>query len=181
MPRYVFTPAAGEKGFLEPVDDLVADATTTAPGVGLAAAANGQRYVLQSHATALHANWGTISGVSNNDVIVCVGPAGGLSWQIAWDASSHGAGALVWDKSSSLWYEFDGSSWVVHGGPAVYYVGTTSYAGTQPTAAEMAAFLTAVNMFGHFKKGATDPVFYAHRHSVAAGGLDADFSFVELT
>ena len=69
---------------------------------------------------------------------------------------------------------------------AVTAIGKTAiqvfaYVGTEPSAAEMAAALTAIHEQGIFKKGDTDPAFFAFRRSIAAGGAAADFSLVELT
>jgi len=166
--------------YLADVNDLVADATTTAPGVGLAAAAKGQRYILVSGTSSLHANWGTISGVGNNDIVECFeGPGGTLYWDVDWDASAAGAGGIVWDLNTTMWYEWNGVAW--HSLPALkYYKGTTTYAGSVPSASEMNAFLPAQDDFGHFRKGDTDSVFFVHRHSLAGGGTIADFSWTEM-
>jgi hypothetical protein len=102
-----------------------------------------------------------------------------MYWDVDWDASGAGAGAIVWDLDTVLWYEWNGTAW--HSLPALkYYKGTTTYAGAVPSATEMNAFLPALHDFGHFQKGATDSVFFVHRHSLASGGAIADFSWTEM-
>lgn len=98
--------------FQPDVNDVVADANTTAPGVGLPAAATGQRYILQSNTGSLHANWGTITGVGDNDIV----EYDGADWFVAYDVSAQGEGALTWDQDSNEWYRWDGTDWTYFGG-----------------------------------------------------------------
>ena len=58
--------------------------------------------------------------------------------------------------------------------------GTTTYAGYEPSAAEMAAFLPTVGDVGYFKRGALDSVFHVHRRSSDAHGGSDDFSWIEM-
>lgn len=100
--------------FQPDVNDYVANATTTAPGVGLPAAATGQRYILASNTGSLHANWGTITGVGDNDIVQYNGSA----WIVAYDVSVLGEGALVWNRDDNYFMRWDGSSWQEFGGLA---------------------------------------------------------------
>lgn len=107
--------------FQPDVHASVADATSVAPGVGLPAAASGQRYILESNTGSLHANWGTISGVGNGDIVQYNGSA----WVVAYDVSVKGEGALVWNRDQNYFMRWDGSSWQEFGGLA----GVTAGAG----------------------------------------------------
>jgi hypothetical protein len=98
--------------FQKDIDDLVADASTTAPGAGLPAAATGQRYILQSGTSSLATGWGTISGVGDNDIVEYNGSA----WVVAYDVSVQGEGALVWNRDDNYFMRWDGSSWAEFGG-----------------------------------------------------------------
>jgi hypothetical protein len=109
----------GQFNFLEDVDATVADATTTAPDDGLPSAVAGQRYILETNTSSLHANWGTITGVGDGDIVQYDGTA----WLVAMDASSASAeGNLAWDKNLnvfkrylSTWSEFGGLSGITTG------------------------------------------------------------------
>jgi hypothetical protein len=94
------------------VDEVVADASTTGPGTGLPASATGQRYILQSGTGSLDAGWGAIPGVADNDIV----EYNGTSWEVVYDVSAEGEGALVWDKDSDQFYRYDGTSWDPFGG-----------------------------------------------------------------
>ncbi|MEM4662797.1 MAG: hypothetical protein QXM75_02125, partial [Candidatus Diapherotrites archaeon] len=72
--------------FQADVDNYVLDASTTAPGVGLPAAALGQRYILASNTATLHPNWGTILGIDDNDIV----QYDGTNWYVAYDVSAQG-------------------------------------------------------------------------------------------
>lgn len=93
--------------FQSPINDIVADATTTAPGAGLPAAAEDQRYILVSNTGSLHANWGTITGVGDNDVV----QYDGTDWRVVYDVSAYGEGAIAWDKDTNAIYTYTGSAW----------------------------------------------------------------------
>lgn len=107
--------------FQPDVDAVVADANTTAPGVGLPAAALGQRYILESNTGTLNAAWGTIVGVGDNDIV----EYDGTDWFVAYDVSAQGEGALVWDRDLNVFVRWDGVSWEEFGGLA----GVTAGAG----------------------------------------------------
>jgi hypothetical protein len=107
------------------INALVANANTTAPGVGLPAAALGQRYILQSNTGTLNAAWGTITGVGDNDIV----EYDGLTWAVAYDVSAQGPGALAWDRNNSVFVRWDGTSWDEFGGLS----GVTAGAGLDKT------------------------------------------------
>jgi hypothetical protein len=96
----------------DPCDDVVADANTTAPGVGLPAASTGQRYILETNTSTLHANWSTITGVGDNDIV----EYNGTSWEVAFDVSVEGEGALSWIKDVDKFYRWNGTAWAEFGG-----------------------------------------------------------------
>jgi Coiled stalk of trimeric autotransporter adhesin len=98
--------------FQKDVDALVADASTTAPGSGLPAAALEQRYILASGTGSLAGGWGSISGVGNNDIV----EYNGANWVVVYDVSVSGEGAIAWDKSADYFQKWDGSSWSEFGG-----------------------------------------------------------------
>ena len=107
--------------FQPDVNDFVANANTTAPGVGLPAAATGQRYILASNTSSLNAAWGTITGVGDNDIV----EYDGTNWFVAYDVSAQGEGALVWNRDDNYFMRWDGTSWDEFGGLA----GVTAGAG----------------------------------------------------
>lgn len=111
--------------FQADVDDFVADANTTAPGVGLPAAALGQRYILASNTGTLDPAWGTITGVGDNDIV----QYDGVNWVVAYDVSVQGEGALVWNRDDNYFMRYDGSSWAEFGGLS----GVTAGAGLAKT------------------------------------------------
>jgi hypothetical protein len=100
--------------FQKDINALVANATTTAPGAGLPAAATGQRYILESGAGSLNVAWGTITGVANNDVV----EYNGTAWVVSYDVSVQGEGALVWNRAENYFMRWDGSTWNEFGGLA---------------------------------------------------------------
>lgn len=103
--------------FQKDVDDLVADANTTAPGTGLPAAALGQRYILESNTGSLHAGWGTIAGVGDSDIV----EYDGSDWVVAYDVSVEGDGAIAWSIDDAAFYYYDSAAtpdWQPFGGLA---------------------------------------------------------------
>jgi hypothetical protein len=117
---YVDSALAG-LDFQPDVDAAVADASITAPGSGLPAAAAGQRYILESGTGSLAGAWGSIAGVDDNDIV----EFDGTDWFVAYDVSAQGPGALVWDRDLSVFTRWDGSTWEEFGGLA----GVTAGAG----------------------------------------------------
>lgn len=71
-----------------------------------AAPAMGDRYILTDIAN-LHANFGSISGVGDDDIVQYNGSA----WVISYDVSSKGEGAIAWDRNNNGFVMYDGSAW----------------------------------------------------------------------
>jgi hypothetical protein len=99
---------SSESAFQQPVLDIQTDATLD-PG---ASPATGARYIIEDSA-ALHANFGTISGVGNDDIV----EYDGTNFVVVWDASAQGAGAKTYDKDSNNDYQFTGSAWTTASHP----------------------------------------------------------------
>lgn len=97
-----------ESAYQQPVLDIQVDATLD-PG---ASPSIGDRYIIENSA-ALHANFGTISGIGDDDIV----EYDGSNFIIAWDASAQGAGACAFDKDSSTKYCFNGSEWSTESHP----------------------------------------------------------------
>jgi hypothetical protein len=83
-------------------------ASVAAPGVPT----SGMRYVLTTGS--LDVSWGTIPGLGTNDIV----QYNGASWFVAYDVSVQGPGALVWDRGTSTFQRWDGTSWSDFGGLA---------------------------------------------------------------
>ncbi len=75
--------------------------------------AAGARYII-TDAGALHANFGTISGVANGDIVEYVGTA----FVVNYDVSVKGPGALVWNRGDSTFQFWNGTVWAPFGGLA---------------------------------------------------------------
>jgi len=88
--------------FQEDVLDVQTDATLD-PGATPTA---GDRYIL-TNVAALHANFGSITGVGNNDVVEYVSAA----FVVAYDVSAQGEGAFLWDRTANVFKKYDGSTW----------------------------------------------------------------------
>lgn len=73
--------------------------------------ATGARYLITDSAN-LHANFGTITGVADDDIV----QFNGTDFVVAYDVSVAGSGALVWDRTDTVWYRYDGTAWSVFGG-----------------------------------------------------------------
>lgn len=101
--------------FQPDVDNIQSDATLD-PG---ASPTEGVRYIVQDTG-ALHANFGAISGVGNNDIVEYRGSV----FVVAYDVSAQGPGALVWDRASSTYQRWDGTGWAEFGGLAGITAGT---------------------------------------------------------
>jgi hypothetical protein len=108
-PLRVFgTIKSDESAWQQPVLDIQTDAVLD-PG---ASPATGARYIL-TDVGALHANFGTITGVGDDDLV----EFDGTDFQVIYDASATGEGAVAWDIDSSALYQFDGSAWGIAGHP----------------------------------------------------------------
>lgn len=84
----------------------------------------GDRYIL-TNVSNLNANFGTITGVSNNDIVEYTGSA----FEVIYDVSTEGEGALVWNRNDDYYEKWDGTFWSEFGGLA----GVTAGAGLTKT------------------------------------------------
>lgn len=66
----------------------------------------GARYIV-TDVTELHANFGTITGVANGDIV----QYDGSEFFIAYDVSEAGEGAIAWNRGNSTFALYDGSTW----------------------------------------------------------------------
>ena len=87
--------------------DIQVDATLD-PG---ASPTLGDRYLITNSA-ALHANFGTITGVGDDDIV----QFDGADFVVSYDVSVQGEGALVWDQDSNTFQRYDGADWAEFGG-----------------------------------------------------------------
>lgn len=71
----------------------------------------GARYILRDSGS-LHANFGSIAGVGDNDIV----EFDGEDWIVAYDVSVKGEGASVYDRTSNKNYTYNGTAWVDVGG-----------------------------------------------------------------
>jgi hypothetical protein len=90
----------------EPVLDIQVDATLD-PG---ASPTTGDRYIV-TDTGALNANFGTITGVGNNDIV----EYDGANFIVAWDASVEGEGGAAYVGDVDKNYVFNGTAWVTFG------------------------------------------------------------------
>lgn len=67
----------------------------------------GDRYII-TDSGALHANFGTISGVGNNDIV----QYDGANFVVSTDVSVVGEGVLTWNDANNALYQYNGSAWV---------------------------------------------------------------------
>ena len=91
----------------EPVLNTQTDATLD-PG---ATPTLGDRYIIENSGS-LHANFGTITGVGDDDIV----EFDGSDFVVEFDASVSGEGSAVYDKTSNSTKVFNGSAWVAIGG-----------------------------------------------------------------
>jgi len=73
----------------------------------------GDRYII-GDAAALNANFGTISGAENGDIV----EYDGTEFVVVYDASVQGEGALAWNLARDTFQFYSGSSWTDFGGLA---------------------------------------------------------------
>lgn len=71
----------------------------------------GDRYIIEA-AASLHANFGSISGLGDDDIVEYQGGA----FVVVFDASVVGEGEAVYNKATNSTYVYNGSAWVVMGG-----------------------------------------------------------------
>lgn len=74
----------------------------------------GARYII-TNAASLHANFGTIAGVENNDIVQYNGSA----FIVAYDISVQGPGVLCFNRGDNTWYKFVSGDWTYGGFSAV--------------------------------------------------------------
>jgi hypothetical protein len=84
----------------------------------------GDRYIVTDTGT-LHANFGTITGVGDNDIV----EYDGANFVVAYDVSVEGEGAITWNQSANYFERYDGTSWDEFGGLS----GVTAGAGLTKT------------------------------------------------
>ncbi len=73
----------------------------------------GDRYIITNSGT-LHTNFGTITGVEDDDIV----QYDGADFVVSYDVSAEGEGALVWDQSENSFMLWDGTTWEMFGGLA---------------------------------------------------------------
>lgn len=83
-----------------------------------ASPATGDRYIIKDSAN-LNANFGTIAGVGDGDIVEYNGSA----FIVVYDVSVQGSGALCWDSSSSTWQYYN-TTWNEFGGLDALTAGT---------------------------------------------------------
>jgi hypothetical protein len=71
----------------------------------------GDRYIITA-SSALNANFGTIAGIGDNDIV----EYNGTAFTVVFDVSAQGEGVLVWDQASDTYQKYDGTSWSEFGG-----------------------------------------------------------------
>lgn len=74
-------------------------------------AASGDRYIITDSGN-LHASFGSISGLEDNDIVEYDGAA----WSVVYDVSVSGPGALAWDRDTASWQYYNGTAWGQFGG-----------------------------------------------------------------
>lgn len=82
----------------------------------------GDRYII-TDITTMHVNFGTITGVADNDIV----EYDGTEFVVVYDVSDAGPGVLAWDRAGSHFVKFNGTIWTEHGGLS----GVTASAGLQ--------------------------------------------------
>tara|TARA_B100000700_G_scaffold101966_1_gene115009 strand:+ start:58898 stop:60607 length:1710 start_codon:yes stop_codon:yes gene_type:complete len=83
-----------------------------------AAPSEGDRYIIED-AAALHANFGTIAGVENNDIV----EYDGAEFVVAYDVSVQGQGVLAWNVAIANFQYWTGVSWDDFGGLSGFSAG----------------------------------------------------------
>lgn len=71
----------------------------------------GDRYIITASGT-LHANFGTITGVGDDDIV----EYDGADFVVVYDVSAEGAGAIAWSTNDAGFQYYDGSAWGAFGG-----------------------------------------------------------------
>lgn len=132
--------------FQPDVIDVQVDASLD-PG---ASPTTGARYII-TNAANLHANFGTISGLQDNDIV----EYDGSQWVVAYDVSVQGEGALAWVQAQDKFYKYDGVVWTEFGGLAgvtagdgLYKSGNTMNIGAADTSIALEPDAIRVNVDG---------------------------------
>lgn len=73
--------------------------------------AEGDRYIIGDAAT-LNANFGTIAGVENGDIV----EYDGTEFVVVYDVSDAGEGAITWNRAKDTFQFFNGTQWADFGG-----------------------------------------------------------------
>ncbi len=94
--------------FQKDVNGIAVDAT-----LDVTDAVAGDRYIIVD-ATAIHASFGVIADLENNDIV----EFDGTEWSVAYDVSVMGEGALAWNILGGEFLRYDGISWDQFGGLA---------------------------------------------------------------
>ena len=75
--------------------------------------ADGDRYIINDSA-ALHASFGTITGVGDGDIV----ESNGTTFDIVYDVSTQGEGAIAWNRATDVFNFYNGTTWADFGGLA---------------------------------------------------------------
>ena len=79
----------------------------------------GDRYIITDSGN-LHANFGTITGVGDDDIV----EYDGADFVVIYDVSAEGAGAIAWSTDDASFQYYDGSQWSAFGGIDALVAGT---------------------------------------------------------
>ena len=132
----------------------------------------GDRYLITDSSN-LHANFGTITGLEDGDII----EYDGAEFQIVYDVSSSGEGVLVWDRTSNSWQRFDGVSWDRFGGLS----GVVGGAGIEVNGDTVSLDADDVTIHNNASgKAAIKSSSTAGQSMVSKGSGDAEWGAVEL-
>lgn len=71
----------------------------------------GRRYIIVD-AGSVHASFGTIEGLGNNDIV----QYDGEGFQVVYDVSERGEGAIAWNRADDTFSFYDGTTWSNFGG-----------------------------------------------------------------
>jgi len=95
--------------------DFQADVLNTQVGATLDPGSpnNGDRYIITDSGN-MHANFGTISGIENNDIVQYNSDTS--VFEVVYDVSVQGEGVLTWDRANDHFKQWDGTIWTEHGG-----------------------------------------------------------------
>jgi hypothetical protein len=124
---------------------------------------NGDRYII-SDASNTHANFGTITGLENNDIVEYNSTAG--EFQVVYDVSQAGEGALVWSRADSFFVFYDGSIWQQHGG----LTGVSAGDGLEKIGNEIKVVVSDFAGTGLEDSGSNDLQLSTQGNGIAGGG-----------